>query len=219
MTWIEANGISLRYELTGRGDPIVILVHEMGGVLESWDEALPGFQQHFRTLRYDQRGFGMSEKPIGKVTIDDLVDLTGLLDALRITTPCHIVSSALGTATVMAFAVRHPGRVARMAVESAVTGTRAERREAHAQRAASIEREGMRANVDKSLAVSYPEQLRANRERFEHYRCRWLTNKPASYVAMADMVADLEITAESRRSPARRSSSARTRCATPAGAH
>src|SRR5687768_16289913 len=99
MNWIVANGVSQHYEVAGRGDETVILVHEMGGMMQSWNEALPGFQRHFRTLRYDHRGFGMSEKPVGKVTIDDMVaDLAGLLDALRITAPCHIVSSALGTA-------------------------------------------------------------------------------------------------------------------------
>lgn len=197
MNWIEANGVSLRYELAGRGYEVVILVHEMGGALESWDETLPGFQQHFRTLRYDQRGFGMSEKPRGKVTMDDLVgDVAGLLDALRITAPCHIVAPALGSAIAMAFAARHPARVARMAISSPVTGTRPERREVQAQRAATIEREGMRSYVDQSLSTSYPERLRANRERFEHFRRRWLTTAPASFAAMAQMVAELDLTAE-----------------------
>jgi 3-oxoadipate enol-lactonase len=197
MNWIEANGISQRYELGGRGDEVVILVHEMGGMLERWDEALPGFQQHFRVLRYDQRGFGMSEKPVGKVTLDDLVaDLAGLLDALGITAPCHVVSSALGTAIAMAFAARHPKRVARMAIASAVTGTRADSRAMHLQRSEIIERGGMRASMERSLARSYPEALRGNRQRFERFRRRWLTTAPASYVAMADMVTALDLEPE-----------------------
>lgn len=197
MNWIEANGVSHRYELAGSGDEVVVLVHEMGGMLESWDEVMPGFQRHFRTLRYDQRGFGMSEKPVGKVTIEDLVaDLAGLLDALRISAPCHLVSSALGTAIIMAFAARHPGRVARMALASAVTGTRAESRDMHLQRSVVIERGGLRASMERSLDRSYPELLRGNRDRFERFRCRWLTTAPASYVAMADMVVGLDLVPE-----------------------
>ena len=37
MNFIEVNGVGLRYELSGRGDRTVVLIHEMGGSLESWD--------------------------------------------------------------------------------------------------------------------------------------------------------------------------------------
>ncbi len=194
MDWIEANGVSHRYELAGRGDRVVVLVHEMGGMLESWDEVMPGFQKDFRTLRYDQRGFGMTEKPVGKVTIDDLVaDLAALLDALHVSAPCHLVSSALGTAVLIAFAARHPARVARMVLASAVTGTRAESRDMHLQRSEVITRGGLRASMERSLDRSYPERFRGDRERFERFRRRWLTTAPASYVAMADMVVGLDL--------------------------
>jgi len=35
MDWIEVNGTSLRYELSGSGDNVLVLVHEMGGTLDS----------------------------------------------------------------------------------------------------------------------------------------------------------------------------------------
>ena len=35
MDWIEVNGTSLRYELSGSGDKVLVLVHEMGGTLDS----------------------------------------------------------------------------------------------------------------------------------------------------------------------------------------
>ena len=40
MDFIEANGVGLRCELSGGGDRTLVLVHEMGGSLESWDPAL-----------------------------------------------------------------------------------------------------------------------------------------------------------------------------------
>ena len=43
MDWIEVNGVSLRYDLGGNGEETVILIHELGGSLESFDEVLPGF--------------------------------------------------------------------------------------------------------------------------------------------------------------------------------
>ena len=41
MHFIEVNGVGLRYELSGSGERTVVLIHEMGGSLESWDEVAP----------------------------------------------------------------------------------------------------------------------------------------------------------------------------------
>ena len=39
MKWITVNNVSLRYELAGpAGAPVLLLVHELGGTLDSWDE-------------------------------------------------------------------------------------------------------------------------------------------------------------------------------------
>ena len=61
MQWIEVNGASLRYELSGGGAQTLVLVHELGGMLESWDAVLPALRQKYGVLRYDQGGFGLSE--------------------------------------------------------------------------------------------------------------------------------------------------------------
>src|SRR5262245_66315683 len=96
MEWIEANGVSLRYELSGSGRDILVMVHEVGGCIESWDDALPAFQPHFRVLRYDQRGFGLSEKARA-ITMDGIVDgLAALLDTLPLTGPGRLAGCALG---------------------------------------------------------------------------------------------------------------------------
>ena len=54
---MDANGISIHYELAGNG-PSVVLLHEMGGTLDSWDGIAPALSESFRMLRYDQRGAG-----------------------------------------------------------------------------------------------------------------------------------------------------------------
>jgi 3-oxoadipate enol-lactonase len=42
---------------------------------------------------------------------------------------------------------------------------------------------------------SYPENLRAlDRERFRRYQARWVCNTPASFVAQARMMSDLDLT-------------------------
>src|SRR5689334_24032873 len=41
MNWIDVNGTSLRYDISGSGKSTLVLVHEMGGALESWDQVVP----------------------------------------------------------------------------------------------------------------------------------------------------------------------------------
>ena len=67
MNYIEVNGVGLRYELSGAGEKTLVLVHEMGGTLESWDEVVPRLTASRRVLRYDTRGAGMSQKIRGEL--------------------------------------------------------------------------------------------------------------------------------------------------------
>ena len=127
MSWIEANGASLRYDLSGSGRETLVLIHEVGGCIESWDDALAAFQGQFRVLRYDQRGFGMSEKT-RVITMDGIVaDLVALLDALRIAGSVHLAGCAMGAAIALAFAGRHPRRVSRVVAASPATWANAVR--------------------------------------------------------------------------------------------
>ena len=197
MPWIEANGASLRYELSGSGKDTLVLVHEAGGCLESYEDALPGFEKEFRVLRYDQRGFGFSEKA-RELTFDMVVaDLAGLLDALKITAPVHVAGCAMGSDFAVGFAARHPTRVARLALASPNIGNNAARGPQSMERAALVEREGIRAAMQASHDRSYPENLRApDRERFRRYQSRWVCNTPASFAAQARMMHSVDLTPE-----------------------
>jgi len=197
MRWIEVNGVALRYELAGGGPQTVVLVHELGGSLDSWDATLPAFQKRFRTLRYDQRGFGQSEKASGTLALADMVaDMAALLDALGIRERCHVVGSALGAGIAAAFAARHPSRVERLVVQSLVTKSSQAFRPQMIERANETERTGMRAQAQASLNRSYPEVLRGDRERFEQYRLRWISNDPQGFAAINRMLLDMDLDAE-----------------------
>ena len=53
MDFIELDGVGLRYELSGKGDRTLVLVHEMAGSLESFDDVVPRFGGSRSVLRYD----------------------------------------------------------------------------------------------------------------------------------------------------------------------
>ena len=197
MPWIEANGASLRYDLSGAGAETLVLMHEAGGCLESYEDALPHLVNDFRVLRYDQRGFGFSEK-VRELTFDTVVaDLAALLDALHVKGPIHLAGCALGADFSVGFAARHPSRVAKLMIASPYIGSNAERGKQGIERAALVEREGIRASMQASHDRSYPERLRAlNRERFRRYQARWVCNTPASFTALARLMIAVDLTPE-----------------------
>ncbi|MES2561816.1 MAG: alpha/beta fold hydrolase [Pseudomonadota bacterium] len=195
MPWIEANGASLRYELGGSGKETLVLMHEAGGCIESYEDALPGLEKEFRVLRYDQRGFGFSEK-VREMSLETVVnDLVGLLDALKITAPVYVAGCAMGSDFAVGFAARHPQRIAKLAIASPNIGHNAARSGPSVERAALVEREGIRASMKDSHDRSYPENLRAlDRERFKRYQSRWVCNTPASFAASARMMSTVDLT-------------------------
>ena len=195
--WVEADGVCLRYALSGAGPEIMVLVHEMGGCIESWDEIAPALEAEARVLRYDQRGFGLSEKT-AEITVEAMVaDLAGLLDALAISEPVTLVGAALGAALCLAFALAHPERVKRLALSSPATGgMTAHAAEAMEGRALKVRAGGWREVSDAMFAVTYPPELAADRDRYERHRRRWLTMPTESFIAVNRLMAALDLTAD-----------------------
>lgn len=197
MEWIEAGGVGLRYELTGKGDETVVLVHEMGGTLESWDFVLPLLEGPRAVLRFDTRGAGQSTKLRGTAPFDAMADdILALLDATGRGGAATVVGCAVGGAIALHFAARHPGRARALVALGPATGIPEDRRPAIHAQADHVEREGMLAVADDALGRSYPEGLRGDGERFRRFRARWLANDPGSYAAIYRMLAGLEMRAE-----------------------
>ena len=116
MDFIEANGVGLRCELSGGGDRTLVLVHEMGGSLESWDDVAPQFAKSRRVLRYDTRGAGLSQKVRGELTLDTMADdIAALLDQFGIGGKVALAGIAVGGAVALHFAARYKERTTAVA--------------------------------------------------------------------------------------------------------
>lgn len=192
MNFIEVNGTALRYDLTGEpadaGASTLVLIHEMGGTLESWDAVLPLLARRRRVLRYDTRGAGLSQKIRGPLSIETMVDdLAALLDALAIAGKVALAGVAVGGAIALHAAVRCPRRIAAVVVSSPAVGIAPDRRPPVLARVERIEREGLQAAID-TLDSSYPPALRGDAARFAAFRARWLGNDPVSYGAIYRML-------------------------------
>jgi 3-oxoadipate enol-lactonase len=194
MDFIELKGVGLRYELSGTGDHTLVLVHEMGGSLESWDDVAPRFAASRRVLRYDTRGAGLSRKVRGELSLDTMAgDIAALLDALGLGGKVALAGIAVGGAIALHFAARYPERVSAVAVGSPATGIAPERRAAALERVAKIEAAGMAFAVEDSMHNGYAPELRGDLKRFERYRARWLGNDPSSYATVWRMLAGADM--------------------------
>lgn len=106
-TSASVNGAHLAYDADGHGHPLLLL---HAGVADSrmWDGQFPVFAQHYRTIRYDLRGFGRSPMPPGPYA--GYEDVAGLLDYLQID-KVHLLGISNGGRVALDFALAHPARV------------------------------------------------------------------------------------------------------------
>lgn len=181
MPFMDANGVSLHYELAGTGGPAVVLMHELGGTLHSWDAVAPRLGRSARVLRYDQRGAGLSEKVRQEFSNDILVaDCEALVAQLRLAPPYHFVTVAAAATQALRFLEKYPDRVGGLVLCNPAPGVDASRAAALDERAAFAAREGMRAALPTTLAVSYPPHL-GERAAYEAYLGRYLANDPVCF--------------------------------------
>src|ERR1700722_18492187 len=178
---MDANGVSIHYELTGQRGPSVVLLHELGGTLNSWNAVAPRLAARCRVLRYDQRGSGLSEKVRSEFTNDVLVDdFEALAKSVGLAAPYHFVTVAAAATQALRFLETHPDEVGALVLCNPAPGVDASRAAVLDERAAFAMREGMRASLPTTLALSYPPHL-GDRAAYEAYLGRYLGNDPVGF--------------------------------------
>ena len=188
MPWIEANGVSFHYKLEGSG-PTIVLLHEIGGSLDSWDGIVPGLAEKFTVFRYDQRGFGLTEKVRAQYSQDDLGDdLEALIAALNLKAPFHIVSLAASSMQALTFNNRRPGDVGSLVFCNPAPGVDPSRAAGLENVASKAEAEGIRGVLPLMLDKSYPPEL-SDRATYDNYRGRYVANDPVGFALAFRMMA------------------------------
>jgi 3-oxoadipate enol-lactonase len=184
MDQVDIGGTRFRADVTGEGSDWLVLLHELGGSLDSWAPAVPELATHFRVLRYDMRGAGQSDRLRGDFSIDALVsDVGAMLDHFGIVS-CHIAGTAIGSGVAIRFAAANPQRVKSLVLAAPVMGVVPHRKVYLRDRAALVAKEGMQAAVDDTLSRSYPPAVIRDQAVYDAYRARFLANDPESYAAL-----------------------------------
>lgn len=84
--YIQVNDLNVYYEEYGNGEPLILL-HGGTATLQSWQDSIPAFAEHFRVIALDSRGHGKTNNPAGYLSYsqmaDDVADLIQALDLNR----------------------------------------------------------------------------------------------------------------------------------------
>lgn len=132
MAAIEANGITIEYEIDGEGDPL-LMIGGLGMQLTGWADELITLlvESGFQVIRFDNRDIGLSTEfdwdppsqaravastivrrpPSAGYLVSDMADdAAGLLDALEIGS-AHVMGISMGGMIAQSLAIAHPDKV------------------------------------------------------------------------------------------------------------
>ena len=119
-----ADGTRIAVATIGAGPPLVRASHWLSHVehdLESpvWRPWLRELSRRHTYVRYDQRGCGLSDRAIDRLSLDVLVgDLEAVVDHLGLAR-FPLLGTSQGGATAIAYAHRHPERVSQLVLVGA----------------------------------------------------------------------------------------------------
>lgn len=115
-----ADGVNLAWSALGRGLPLVKAATWLTHLqydLESpvWLHWINFLSDHFRFIRYDERGCGMSDRNVADLSSAHWVDdLEAAVEAAGIDRPFVLLGMSQGAATAIRYAVEHPQRVSHL---------------------------------------------------------------------------------------------------------
>jgi len=114
----ELNGIRLYYEVYGDG-PALLQIHGNGGSIAAMGNQIQFFAPRYRVIAADSRGHGKSDMGPGRLTYDQQAeDLNALLDQLQVKS-ANILGWSDGGIIGLLLAIRHPDKVAKLAIMGA----------------------------------------------------------------------------------------------------
>ncbi|UCH43793.1 MAG: alpha/beta fold hydrolase [Dehalococcoidales bacterium] len=188
---IQANGISMNYELNGSGRYFT-LIHGAGDNLNAWYNQVPVFSRHYHLLTYDVRGHGQTELPEGELTMELWIeDLYALLKALNIDETI-LLGFSMGGAIAIRFTLEHPEMIKALILSNSgglmapVRRSEEEIRQMESRRQAQLEnikKEGMEAVVRDRISRTFsPGFAEKNPKAVEKYKSVLMQNKPEGYL-------------------------------------
>lgn len=111
MPYVNNGSLRIWWDEIGQGEP-VLLVMGFSYPAEMWHRVWPALTDHYRVIRFDNRGVGRSDVPKDPYSIADMAeDARLVMDAAGVTR-AHVYGASMGGGIVQELALQHPERVA-----------------------------------------------------------------------------------------------------------
>lgn len=186
----EANGITFNCRIDGpEGAPWLMLSNSLATNHSMWDGQVAVLAEHYRVLRYDQRGHGASDAPAGDYDFDLLADDAAALMQAHGIEKCHFVGLSMGGMTAMGLGLNHPERLLSVAICNSRADTTPEFRDMFDARIALALAQGMAPLVETTIARWFTEELcEAAPDFLDDVREMVLATPPQGYAGCARAV-------------------------------
>jgi pimeloyl-ACP methyl ester carboxylesterase/DNA-binding CsgD family transcriptional regulator len=115
-----SDGVRLAWAEAGQGPVLVKAANWLTHLEYEWQSPvwrhwIHFFSDHFRFVRYDERGCGMTDLNVGDLSLERWVeDLEAVVAAADLREPFALIGISQGGPICVAYAVRHPERVSRL---------------------------------------------------------------------------------------------------------
>lgn len=155
-----ANGLGLGYRSSGAGR-VLVLLHPIGMRAEFWDPLVALLRGEYRCVSVDLRGYGESDTPPARFSLDDLAgDVIELLRCQEIR-GAVVIGCSMGGMVAQGAVLRAPELFSGMVLSGTIHTQTHESRKIPLQRAQDS-LAGMPAVVEETLQRWFPTEFRAN---------------------------------------------------------
>src|SRR5690606_33018350 len=115
---VEINGMQMYYEVSGQGDPLVVL-HGAYMNIETMGEIIPKLAETHRVYALEFQGHGRTTDIDRPITYPNLADdVAAFMDAVGLER-ADVFGYSMGAAAALQLAIRHPAKVNKLVVASA----------------------------------------------------------------------------------------------------
>jgi pimeloyl-ACP methyl ester carboxylesterase/DNA-binding CsgD family transcriptional regulator len=120
-----ADGVQLAWAEAGSGPTLIKAANWLTHLEYEWESPvwrhwIRFFSEHFRFVRHDERGCGMTDWNVGDLSFGRWIeDLEAVVEVVNPQEPFALLGISQGAATCIGYAVRHPERVSRLVLYGA----------------------------------------------------------------------------------------------------
>jgi 3-oxoadipate enol-lactonase len=192
MPTIEANGISVNYQIDGADNaPALLMSNSLGTNLHMWDNQVEALTKRFRVIRYDTRGHGRSGAPSFPYTFAMLgADAIALMDALKLS-KVRFCGLSMGGMIGMWLARHAPSRIEQLVLCN--TAAKFGMPDIWNQRIATVRASGMKTITDSVIERWFTKDFRQRSPKAIDPIVEMLhTTKPEGYAGNCAAIRDVD---------------------------